>query len=144
MLNELLGYVEEVQEKGTPFHYSWLLILISFLTWAEPPNYQGVYVLVQYRGDRYQNIWIEKEKSKKQKDDNVKFFLQGEAFRYYIKKKAIITMKFVKQFHNIIHFSLGVHHIFLDPQQDPKKQSWAIQFHLFTIEIDAIVQDWPT
>ena len=42
LLNELLVDVEESQEKGTTFHYSWLLILISFVAWSEPTNYQGV------------------------------------------------------------------------------------------------------
>ena len=36
MLNELLAYEMEVQEKGSTFHYSWLLILILFVSWAEP------------------------------------------------------------------------------------------------------------
>ena len=61
LLNELLKDVDEVQEKGSAFHYSWLLILISFVAWEEPANYQGVYVLVLYRGGKYQNIWFKKD-----------------------------------------------------------------------------------
>ena len=61
LLNKLLADAEEVLEKGSTFHYSWLLILISFVAWEEPANYQGVYVLVLYRGGRYQNIWFEKD-----------------------------------------------------------------------------------
>ena len=86
LMNELLVDAEELHEKVSPFHYSWLLILIFFFLWEEPPKYQGVYVPVQCRGDQYQNIWFEKEKTKQQKDNNVEFFLQGEALRYYIRK----------------------------------------------------------
>ena len=42
LLNELLADAEEAQEKGNTFHYSWLLILILFVAWEEPLNYQGV------------------------------------------------------------------------------------------------------
>ena len=41
-LNELLEDVEEKHKKVSAFHYSWLLILISFLAWEEPTNYEGV------------------------------------------------------------------------------------------------------
>ena len=50
LLNELLVYAEEAQEKGNTFHYSWLLILISFVAWEEPANCQGVYVPIGCRG----------------------------------------------------------------------------------------------
>ena len=53
LLNELLAYAEESHEKGSAFHYSWLLILISFVAWEEPTNYQGVDVPVVCRGARY-------------------------------------------------------------------------------------------
>ena len=46
LLKEPLAYVEEEQEKGSTFHDSWLLILISFVAWEEPENYHGVYVPV--------------------------------------------------------------------------------------------------
>ena len=39
LLNELLENVEDSEEKGNTFHYSWLLILILFLAWEEPKNY---------------------------------------------------------------------------------------------------------
>ena len=43
LINELFIDVQELQEKGTTFHYSWLLILISFVGWEELANCQGVY-----------------------------------------------------------------------------------------------------
>ena len=42
LLNELIADAEGSREKGTPFHYSWLHILISFFAWVEPVNFQGV------------------------------------------------------------------------------------------------------
>ena len=52
ILNELLADAKEAQDKGSTFHYSWLLILISFVAWEEPTNYQGVDVSVLCQGAR--------------------------------------------------------------------------------------------
>ena len=50
LINELLAYAEEEKEKGSAFHYSWILILILFVALEEPTNYQGVDVPVTCRG----------------------------------------------------------------------------------------------
>ena len=50
LLNKLLQESIEPQEDGKAFHYSWLLILISFNAWSNPPSYQGVDLSVHYRG----------------------------------------------------------------------------------------------
>ena len=42
LLDELLAYSIDAQEKGNPFNYSWFLIFISFVAWAYLPNYQGI------------------------------------------------------------------------------------------------------
>ena len=46
LLNELLQDAIDVHEKGREFRYSWMLILISFIAWSNPPNYQGVDLLM--------------------------------------------------------------------------------------------------
>ena len=56
LLNYLLEYVVDVQENGNPFNYSWILILILFVAWEEPYNYQGVDVPTPCQGARYQNL----------------------------------------------------------------------------------------
>ena len=42
-LNQLLEY-SLVAQVGKPFSYSWLLILISLVTWMEPKDYQPMAV----------------------------------------------------------------------------------------------------
>ena len=53
LLNKLLQDAASPQEEGTPFHYAWLLILISFTVWSDPVDYQLVDFPVIYRGERY-------------------------------------------------------------------------------------------
>ena len=52
LLNELLVNAEEALDKGSTFHYPWLFILILFVAWEEPINYQGVDVPIISRGYR--------------------------------------------------------------------------------------------
>ena len=40
LLNRLIDYAMQTQHKDTyKFHYSWLLILISYTVWGNPPDY---------------------------------------------------------------------------------------------------------
>ena len=48
--------------KGNHFKYSWILILNSFVAWAESPDYKGVDVPVQCLREKYHNLWYYKEK----------------------------------------------------------------------------------
>ena len=36
LVNELEKYFHEAQDLGYEFHYSWLIILITFVTWKMP------------------------------------------------------------------------------------------------------------
>jgi hypothetical protein len=40
LVNQFLQDCIEVQEKGTKFHYAWILILIVLVGWQEPRYYQ--------------------------------------------------------------------------------------------------------
>ena len=64
MVKEFIRDATDAQERGQAFHYSWLLILISFIAWSEPEYYQGVNLEVPYQGARYQNLCFEKEHTK--------------------------------------------------------------------------------
>ena len=63
LLNELLQDASLAQEEGTSFHYSWLLILISFIVWSKLEDYQQVYLPIRCRGARYQNLWFSLDKN---------------------------------------------------------------------------------
>ena len=63
LLNELLQDASLAQEEGTSFHYSWLLILISFIVCAELADYQPLDLHVSYRGARYKNLWFSPDKN---------------------------------------------------------------------------------
>ena len=41
---EFLEYARDAQEKGRPFHYSWLIVLIAMIRWKEPTKAQFINV----------------------------------------------------------------------------------------------------
>ena len=98
LLNEMLTDVDKAQDKCSIFNYSWLLILISFVTWEEPSNCQGVDLHVTCRGARYQNLWFEKYLKQRQKDNNVELFLDEEALQYHFRQQAKLTKETIQQF----------------------------------------------
>ena len=54
----------EQQKEGHKFYYSWLLILISFTVWVDPPDYVHMNVVVSYLGEKYQSLWEDKADTK--------------------------------------------------------------------------------
>ena len=75
LLNELIDDVTHAHHKASyKFHYSWLLILISFTMWGNPPDYVQMDVLLPCLGARYQNMWEDKVDNDHQKDSNIAFF----------------------------------------------------------------------
>ena len=59
LLNQLNEDTILVQEGKRPFTYSWLIILIAFVTWMDPKDYQGMNVKVARvcKGARCKNLW---------------------------------------------------------------------------------------
>ena len=79
LLNELIDDVEQEQEEPRhKFHYSWLLILISFIMWSNPLDYQPMNVSVLFLGAKYQNLWENKNENFRQSNNNINFFLHAD------------------------------------------------------------------
>jgi hypothetical protein len=73
LVNQFLQDCIEAQEKGTKFHYAWILILIVLVGWKEPGYYQCMGT--SDRGSMvawYANLWNTPNKRRKQ-DNNVTF-----------------------------------------------------------------------
>ena len=61
---EFLEDVCDAQEKGRPFHYSWLIVLIALVGWREPTEAQFVDVPPQMPGTaRYASLCVSQDKS---------------------------------------------------------------------------------
>ena len=61
---EFLEDARDAQEKGRPFHYSWLLVLIALVGWKEPTEAKFVDVPLYMPGvARYASLWVSQDKT---------------------------------------------------------------------------------
>ena len=61
---EFLEDARDAQEKGRPFHYSWLIVLIALVGWQEPTEAQFPAVPTHMPGAaRYASLWVSQDKT---------------------------------------------------------------------------------
>ena len=61
---EFLEDARDAQEKGRPFHYSWLIILIALVGWQEPTEAQFAAVPTHIPGiAKYASLWVSQDKT---------------------------------------------------------------------------------
>ena len=61
---EFLEYARDAQEKGRPFHYSWLIVLIALVGWKEPTEVHFIDVPPSMPGAaRYASLWVSQDKA---------------------------------------------------------------------------------
>ena len=85
---EFLEDVRDTLEKGIPFHYSWLLVLIALVGWKEPSEAQFVDVPPNMPGAaRYASLWVSQHKSFQQMTNYV-FSFYSMSISYEILKTS--------------------------------------------------------
>ena len=87
LLVELIdNAVQAWEDPNHKFHYSWLLILVSFTLWANSPDYEQMDVPLPCLGAKYQNLWEDKKNKILQKDNNIEFFLHTKELHNVIRR----------------------------------------------------------
>jgi hypothetical protein len=73
LVNQFLMDCREAQEKGTKFHYVWLLILIALTMWREPEEMEFLDEMKKpFLAARYVSLWHTVHKNR-QLDNNITF-----------------------------------------------------------------------
>ena len=130
-----MQYAINAHEKGTLFHYSWFLLLISFIAWSNPQDYQGLNLLVTCKGVRYHNLWFEKYLKDRQKHNNIEFFMHGEAIRHQVNNMSRLDDDTIQQFRSIVKFEIGLHDTYIYPRQQLQGQRLQTKFIMSKEEI---------
>ena len=74
LLNEFLEYFLEMQEKGTTFHYTWLLVCIALVGWKELEGSQFFDRNIKsFKATRYTNLWFNFHNFRKTEGQQHKF-----------------------------------------------------------------------
>jgi hypothetical protein len=101
LVNQFLKDCIEAQEKGTKFHYAWILILFVLVGWKE----RGYQCMGTYgRGSmavRYANLWNTPNK-RIQHYNNVTFFVYLENIRYLVEHTLCISTETVEKYKDIV------------------------------------------
>ena len=119
LLNVLIKDVMLTQHKEDhKFYYSWLLILISFTNWADPPDYVQMDVPLSFLSARYQNLWEDKVDNNHQQDNNIVFFMHAEALREVVQHSHRIRTATVHRYVAFIKFQADAHNITLLPTSE--------------------------
>jgi hypothetical protein len=112
LLNQFLIDCEEVQDKGTKFHCSWILIIIILLAWREPDDNQFLGIKAKpLLATHYQNLWYTTDKAC-QMDTNFAFYIYMEMIRDNIYQTPCILPQVVEIYKIVAHFKARRHHMY--------------------------------
>jgi hypothetical protein len=119
LVNQFLMDYREAQEKGTKFHYAWLLILIALTAWREPKETQFLEGIHKpFLAVRYMSLWHTVHKDRHM-DNNVTFYIYKETIQQCIEDMQHIPPHIVEVYKGIVWFKAGMHHIYIQVKKDP-------------------------
>ena len=68
--------------------------------------------------------------------------MHGEAIRNHVRNMCRLDEATVQCFHQVVRFQIGVHHVNMQPHQDPQRQCLSMQFMITEEEVKEIVDEW--
>ena len=93
--------------------------MISFTVLVGPPDYVHMDVPIYFLGERYQNLWEDREDNNHQQDNNIVFFMHAKVLRQVVRQTHRICAITVHRYTTFIKFEADVHNINILPTKDP-------------------------
>jgi hypothetical protein len=118
LVNELEKDCREAQDLGYEFHYSWLIILITFVTWKMPegatfPEIEPSEPLAT----RFSTLWYTNDMTK-QWQSNVMFHAYYQQLKVSIESFPCMTPHTLHQYRPIEKFHTDPHFIYITAHRD--------------------------
>ena len=142
LTNQLELYCREVQYQGYEFHFSWLLILITFIAWEMSEDALFPETLpFEPLAAKFSTLWYTIDMSR-QWQSNTLFH------RYYIQLKIAIqatpriTPKTLHRFIPLMKFSVECHFIYLTPRADEHQEQLQSYYKLIEEVLEEITKEW--
>ena len=121
IVKEFLEYARDVQEKGIPFHYSLLIVLIALVGWKEPTEVHFVAVPPNMpSAARYASLWVSKDKASRQMTNYV-FSFYMMSISYETVKTPRLSNELFSQYDGVANFRADMHNVFIQARADKKK-----------------------
>jgi hypothetical protein len=132
----------EAQDQGYEFHFSWLLILITFIAWDIPEDVVFPKTLsFEPLATKFSTLWYTIDMSRKWQSNTL-------FHRYYIQLKTAIqatphiTLNTLHRFIPLMKFSVDRHFIYLTPHADEHQEQLQSYYKLIEEDLEEITKEW--
>jgi hypothetical protein len=142
LVNQLELDCREVQDQGYEFHFSWLLILITFITWemsegATFPDVEPFEPLAM----KFSTLWYSSDMNK-QWQSNAIFHTYYNQLKITIQATPRITPNTLHRFRPLMKFSADRHFIYITPHTDEHHQQLQSYYKLTEEDLEEITKEW--
>jgi hypothetical protein len=134
----------EVQDQGYEFHFSWLLILITFIAWEIPegatfPDIKPFELLVA----KFSTFWNSSDMNKQWQSNSV-FHTYYNQLNITIQSEPRMTSNTIHRFIPLMKFNADRHFIYITVQADEHKQQIQSYYKLMEEDLEEITKEWFT
>jgi hypothetical protein len=143
LVNQLEQDCREAQDQGYEFHFSWLLILITFIAWEmlegvtfpeiEPSEPLAV---------KFTTLWYSSDMAK-QWQSNVVFHTYYLQLKRAIESFPRMTSNTLHRFRPFVKFCADRHFIYITARADEHKEELQSYYKLTEEDMEEITKEWP-
>jgi hypothetical protein len=142
LVNQLELDCREAQDQGYEFHFSWLLILIDFISWEMPegttfPDIEPFEPLAA----KFSTLWYSSDMNK-QWQSNVVFHTYYNQLKIAIQSEPRMTPNTLHRFRPLMKFNADRHFIYITARADEHKQQLQSYYKLTEEDLEEITKDW--
>lgn len=130
------------QKRNQLFHYSWLIILMAFVTWKKPSHTQFLTIRGECRGVCYVKLWANPDPDRQRINNQVSFTYYQYLFAM-VASRPRITKDLTDMYKKQIHFMMDLHHICIKPRGIKTKDWYTGSYRMVQADIEEIIKEWP-
>jgi hypothetical protein len=122
LVNQLELNCKEAQDQGYEFHFSWLLILIDFISWEMPESTNFLDIdPFEPLAMKFSTLWYSSDMNK-QWQSNAIFHTYYNQLKIAIQSDPRMTPNTLHQFRPLMKFSTNQNFIYITSRADEHKQ----------------------
>jgi hypothetical protein len=142
LINELEKVCRKARDMGYEFHFSWLIILITIVTWkiTEGATFSEIEPS-EPLATRFSTFWYTNDMSK-QWQSNFVFHAYYQQLKVSIESFMHMTPRTLHQYRLISKFSADPHFIYITMHRDENKEELQSYYKLTDEDMEQITKEW--
>jgi hypothetical protein len=143
LVNELEKDFREARDLGYKFHFSWLIILITFVTLKMPKG--DTFLEIKPSSSlvaRFSTLWYTNDMSK-QWFSNAVFHAYYQKLKVSIESFLHMTLCTLHQYRPLAKFYADLHFIYITACRDERKEELQLYNKLTDDDMEKITKEWP-